>query len=980
MQLTPTQTKAVKHTKGPLLLIAGAGTGKTTVLVEKIKYLIEKKLAKPEEILALTFTEKAAKEMEDRVDKALPIGFFQTNISTFHAFADKILRDEIIHIGMSPAYKLHTQAQAIMFLRRNIGNLNLHYFKPLSNPNKFLFGLLQHFSRLADEDISPESYSVFAAKQKVDKEKYMELANSYSAFEKLKRAHNVMDFADLISYTLALFRKRKNILKDYQKKFKYILVDEFQDTNIAQYELIKLLAPTKKNSNLTVIGDDNQSIYKFRGASISNILTFTKDYKKTKQIVLTENFRSTQAILDASYKLIKNNDPDTLEARLKISKNLVSKVASNDSTPQFEIHPFVSSEAEQVVKRILEIKKENSVLTYNDFAILTRANNHSEPFIRALLKKGIPFQLPGPGMLLRQPEVKELIAYLEVLYDINNSAAFYRVTQMDVFSIHEIDLARLVSFSRKIGLSLFESALIYLGFSYKDLADEENSHYKPHIFTMRKNSKEKLYKLVTLVNQSINRIKTDSAGQLLFYFLENSGYLTKISHITTEKDEDRAKNISKFFNKLKAYELQEEDASVIAVVDFLNLSMELGDSTPVDEDDFESTNAVTISTIHAAKGLEFDTVFMVNLTAGRFPTYDRKEQIPLPDDLIKEVLPVGNAHLQEERRLFYVGMTRAKSRLFLSGSSFYGEGKREHKISPYVLEAVGESGIQKALVSAQDSKGQLAIFDLPSLRNSFGQLADDDKPVKAKKVKHIPRAFSFSQIQTYLTCPLKYKYQYILKIPTSAGSAASFGTSIHNALQFFYQQHMQNLQPTLNTLLELYKTNWVPIGYGSKKYEQEMKFEGERILREFYNTYHSETLKIAGLEQWFKIKIEDGIYISGKIDRIDYLNDGKIEIIDYKTGKVPSDADLKKEMQLSLYARAATDPSLFGKTLDKITVSYIYFQENKKVSLTKTQKDLDIVMTTIDDVVSKIRVGKFDAHVGPWCSWCPFKINCEAWQ
>ena len=145
MQLTPTQTKAVKHTKGPLLLIAGAGTGKTTVLVEKIKYLIEKKLAKPEEILALTFTEKAAKEMEDRVDKALPIGFFQTNISTFHAFADKILRDEIIHIGMSPAYKLHTQAQAIMFLRRNIGNLNLQYFKPLSNPNKFLFGLLQHF-------------------------------------------------------------------------------------------------------------------------------------------------------------------------------------------------------------------------------------------------------------------------------------------------------------------------------------------------------------------------------------------------------------------------------------------------------------------------------------------------------------------------------------------------------------------------------------------------------------------------------------------------------------------------------------------------------------------------------------------------------------------------------------------------------------------------------------------------------------------
>ncbi len=979
MQLTPTQLQAVKHTKGPLLLIAGAGTGKTTVLVEKIKYLIEKKLAKPDEILALTFTEKAAKEMETRVDKALPIGFFQTNISTFHAFADKILRDEIIHIGMSPAYKLHTQAQAIMFLRRNIGNLNLHYFKPLSNPNKFLFGLLQHFSRLADEDISPEVYRTFAAKQETDKEKYVELAQAYTAFAELKLAHNVMDFADLISYTLALFRKRKNILSQYQKKFKYILVDEFQDTNIAQYELIKLLAPTKSSPNLTVIGDDNQSIYKFRGASISNILTFTKDYKKTKQIVLTENFRSTQAILDASYKLIKNNDPDTLEAQLKISKNLISKIVQNDAATQFEIHPFVSSEAEDIVKKIIETKKKNPTLTYSDFAILTRANNHSEPFIRALIKKGIPFQLPGPGMLLRQPEIKELIAYLEVLYDINNSAAFYRVTQMDIFAIHEIDLARLVSFSRKIGLSLFESSLIILSFSYSDLADENFSHYKPFIFTMRKESQERLYKLVLLINQSLARMKKDTAGQLLFYFLENSGYLTKLAHISTEDEEDRAKNVSKFFNKLKAFELQEEDASVVAVVDYLNLSMELGDSTPVDEDDIENINAVTISTIHAAKGLEFDTVFMVNLTTGRFPTYDRKEQIPLPDDLIKEVLPVGNAHLQEERRLFYVGMTRAKSRLFLSGSSFYGEGKREHKISPYVYEAVGEQGIQKALVTASDTKGQLAIFDLPSLRNSFGQLSEEKK-VKTKKVKHIPTAFSFSQIQTYLTCPLKYKYQYILKIPTEAGSAASFGTSIHNALQFFYQQHMQNMHPTLETLLSLYKSNWVPIGYGSKKYEIEMKLEGERILREFYATYHSKEIKIAGLEQWFKIKIQDGMHISGKIDRIDYLNNGRIEIIDYKTGKVPTDAELKKEMQLSLYARAATDPSLFGKTLDQITVSYIYFQENKKVSLTRTQKDLDLVMQTIEDVVSNIKAGKFDAKKGPWCSWCPFKINCEAWQ
>ncbi len=978
MQLTPTQKKAVAHKSGPLLIIAGAGTGKTTVLVEKVKYLIDKKLAKPEEILALTFTEKAAQEMEERVDKVLPFGFFQTHISTFHSFADKILRDEVIHIGMSPAYTLHTQAQSIMFLRRNISQLGLKYFKPLSNPNKFLFGLLQHFSRLRDEDITPEEYAKKVGNGDVMSQ---ELAGAYKRFQEIKLQHNVMDFADLIYYTLHLLRTRKSILNAYQKKFKYILVDEFQDTNIAQYELIKLLAPPKSKSNLTVIGDDNQSIYKFRGASISNILTFNADYKKTKQVVLTENFRSSQLILDSAYKLIKNNDPDTLESRLGISKDLKShNKALKEIAPEFTLFNYVTAEAEHVALTIEQLKRDDESVSYSDFAILTRANNHSEPFIRALLKKGIPFQIPGPGMLLRQPEIKELIAYLSVLYDINNSAAFYRVAQMGIFNVDDTDLARLVSFSRKIGQSLYETTLIYLSFFYEDLAIEESQHYKPHLPSMGELTRGKLYKIASLINYSISRMKKDTAGQILFYFLENSGYLTKISKITTEKEENIAKNISKFFNKLKSFELQEEDASVIAVVDYLNLSMELGDNTPTDEDDFEKMDAVNISTVHSAKGLEFNTVFMVNLTTGRFPTNNRKEQIPLPDNLIKEILPVGNVHIQEERRLFYVGMTRAKERLFLSASSFYGEGKREHKISPYVIEAVGENALKRSQMEVVEAKEQLAIFDIPSLRKSFGPMGDDFKKKTAKKIKNIPAQFSYSQIQTYLTCPLKYKYQYVLKIPTTAGSAASFGDSIHKALQYFYQLHMQEQRPSLDTLLELYKQQWIPVGYGSKAYEEEMKVEGERMLREFYNTYYDDNAKIASLEQWFKIKIAEGVSIGGKIDRIDYLNDGQIEIIDYKTGKVPTDADVKKEMQLSLYALAATDKSMFGVSLEQIKLSYIYFQENKKITLTRTQKDIDTLKKTFTDVVSSIKDGKFDAHVGPWCDWCPFKINCEAWQ
>jgi len=345
-KLNKEQLEAVKYKKGPLLIIAGAGTGKTTVITERIKYLIERKLAKPSEILSLTFTEKAAREMEERVDVAMPYGYTQMWISTFHSFCDRVLRDEALHIGLNPRYKLMTQAETVQFVRKNLFKFELKYFRPLGNPTKFVDSMIQHFSRLQDEDIVPEEYLRWARTQnsklpglakrsgagktnnkeeKIEIEKWRELANAYKVYEELKVKEEMMDFGDLIVKTLLLFRQRSNVLSEYRKKFKYVLVDEFQDTNIAQYELVKLLAPPNKNGNLTVVGDDSQSIYKFRGAAVSNIVHFMKTYKKAKTVVLTINYRSTQSILDPAYKLIKHNNPDTLEAKLGIDKNLVAQ-------------------------------------------------------------------------------------------------------------------------------------------------------------------------------------------------------------------------------------------------------------------------------------------------------------------------------------------------------------------------------------------------------------------------------------------------------------------------------------------------------------------------------------------------------------------------------------------------------------------------------------------------------------------------------
>ena len=595
----------MEYGNGPLLIIAGAGTGKTTVITERIKHLIGANLAKPEEILALTFTEKAAREMEERIDKILPYGVFGMWVTTFHSFCDRILRNEALHIGLSSNYQLMTEAQTYLFVKKNFWQFKLNYFRPHGNPYKFIEGMIQHFSRLKDEDISPEEYK---------NDEYPELVGAYEVYEKLKIENSVMDFADLITNTLKLFRERKNILKRYQKQFKYILLDEFQDTNFAQYQLVKLLAAD--DSNLTVVGDDNQSIYKFRGAAISNILSFSKDYPKSKQIILNDNYRSSQIILDSAYKLIKNNDPDTLEASLGISKKLISKVDYPQENIEFIYADRVENEAEEVTNKIKNLKLKIKNLDYKDFAILVRANNHADPFVRSLERSGIPYQFLGPGQLFKQPEVRDLIAYLKFLTDFTDSVSLYRVLSMEIFNFKQREIIGWLSQAKKENLSLFE--------------------------LMEKNGGS----FIDMVHRHQELINKETAGQILYYFLEGSGLLKQIVDYKTAIDEKRALNIMKFFDKLKSFEGQNLDANVFAVSEYLALAMDQGESPSATETDWTQNNAVNILTLHSAKGLEFPVVFLVNLIEGRFPTRERKEQIPIPDSLIKETLPVGDYHIE----------------------------------------------------------------------------------------------------------------------------------------------------------------------------------------------------------------------------------------------------------------------------------------------------------------------------------------------
>jgi DNA helicase-2/ATP-dependent DNA helicase PcrA len=969
-KLNSEQRKAVEHGAGPLMIIAGAGTGKTTVVTKRIEYLITNNLAHPSQILALTFTEKASREMEERIDRVLPYGMTQIWISTFHSFCDRIIRAEGVHVGINPGFTLMNEAETILFFRKHLYKFPLTYFRPLGNPTKFISGMITHFSRLKDEDITPLQYKKWVKKDCVitkddpgseaEVEKFNELANVYDAYEALKLKEGVCDYSDLISHALHILRKRPNLLKKYQDQFTYILIDEFQDTNYAQNRLAIMLSGSKQN--ITVVGDDDQAIYRFRGAAVSNMIEFRSVFPAVKVVVLTKNYRSTKEILDRSYDLISHNNPDRLEIKEGIEKKLESLRRVNGEAIRLIIADRVENEAEAVAKAIVKGKKKGEIVNWRDVAILVRANAHADPFVRALERYQVPFQFLGPGQLYGQAEVKDLIAYLKVLYSYEDTIALYRVLSMSWVKLHARDIATLLNHAKKTGKSLFEVCEESLkpdglsGLSFKE--DSALSCIR---------------RVTTMIHKHLGLLKKETAGQILYFFLKETGLLQEMATIGSEQQERLASNIAKFFDRLKTYELTHEDASVFAIVDWINLSMELGESPLASGSDWGGVDAVHILTVHSSKGLEFPVVFIVNVVSQRFPSQERKEQIPIPDALIHEELPVGDFHLQEERRLFYVAMTRAKDLLYMTGAMYYGDGKREKKISSFVTEAVGREIVEKAKHEEVGETKQLSFLE--------GWNSGKNEAAPQKKGEKIPISYlSYSQLDSFLRCPLQYKYRYVLKIPVLPSAALSFGQTMHEAVHDFYVQVKSGENPSLEDLLGFYEKRWIGVGYGKKEYEAKMKDHGRTLLCEFYTKGYDKTVVPKELEQPFKIHISENLVLGGKIDRIDARPEGKIEIIDYKTGQSTKVKDVSRDLQLTVYAMAATEQGVYGYRPQDVIVSFYFFENQQKISGTRSIEQLQSARELIAKTAKVMETSDFAPTPGRHCDFCEFRLICEAWK
>ena len=893
--LNKAQKEGVTTTEGPLLVIAGAGTGKTTVITHRIAHIIEKKLAKPSEILALTFTEKAAGEMEERVDVLVPYGYIDTWISTFHAFGNRMLQENAIDLGLPPDFRVMTRPQQVLFFQQNLFSFDLDYYRPLSNPTKFIEAILSFISRAKDEDITPKQYLLYvqklkgkSQKEKITKEekeelkteikRQEELANAYRKYEELKESAGLLDFGDQVVMTLRLFRDRPKILKACQSRFKYVLVDEYQDTNWAQNELVKLLVGLKKN--ICVVADDDQSIYRFRGAAISNVLEFKKTYPRAKIVSLIENYRSTQPLLDSSYRLIKHNDPDRLEFQEKISKKLISTRKEKGRVPTELYADTLSEEADLVAKEIERLsrkeKGKSKKYNYKDIAILVRANAAADPFLRSLNMKGIPHKFVGSSGLYNRPEVKLLISYLSAVTNFDDSLDLYNLASSEIYKLPIEDAISAMDFAKrrnKTLRSVFEK--IVGGSSDVELSEEGLAIVE---------------KIIEDLKTAAELTQKENVGRVLYDFLKRTGYLSRLEREGSVEAEIKVKNISRFFDKIKEFVDLVQNESARAFVDYLETMRGVGDDPATVEFD-PDLDAVSVMTVHSAKGLEFPVVFLVNLVSDRFPSRQRGDPIALPDELIKETLPSGDFHMQEERRLFYVGMTRAEDALYFSWARDMG-GKRTKKVSPYVLEALDKTVSEAALVKLSPTE-KIEQF-APSAPKNYKLPQSDQKIIKLTQ----------GSIGDYETCAYKYRYTHILRLPILRHHAVVYGFALHAAVAEFYRQKIQGKKITLQALLDILENTWVTEGFLSAEHEEKRLIQAKKVLKEFYKREKDSKDVPTYIEKNFRFTVGD-VLVTGRFDRVD-VNKERVRVIDFKStenrSKKQLEKDAKSSVQLRIYA------------------------------------------------------------------------------
>jgi ATP-dependent DNA helicase UvrD/PcrA len=1002
--LNADQRRAVTHEDGPLLVVAGAGTGKTEVITRRIAWLVATRRARPSEVLALTFTDKAAEEMSVRVDQLVPYGYTDTAISTFHAFGDALIREHALELGLPTDVRVLSRPEVVIFLREHLFEFDLDLYRPLGDPTRFLSALATLFSRCKDEDIAPDAYLEFAARVATEAaamadtvgidpaeaaaglevaRRQAELAGAYATYQRLLAAEGCLDFGDQVSLALRLLRGSPAARASIAGRFRYLVVDEFQDTNRAQAELVALLAETHRN--VVVVGDDDQAIYAFRGAAIDNILGFRDRYPSARTVVLRRNYRSFAPILAAAHRLVRFNDPDRLEVRAGVSKRLrAERVAPTPAPVRLEVFATASDEADWIAAEIG--RRIEAGAAPRDHAILVRANGHADAQLRGLDLAGIPWRFSGTSGLYARPEVRLLLAFLRTLADPSSSVDLYALAASDLYGIDGEDLTDIVASARRRNRPLRVTL--------------EELVAQPGILRVAPGTRSSVARLVADLDGYTSLSHERPTGEVLYAFLRGSGLLSRLTATDTVAAEDAMGNIARFFEIVRHQSALLADDRVAFLVPHLATLIEAGDD-PATADLDPDLDAVAVLTVHKAKGLEFPVVFLPGLVAGRFPSSGRGDPLALPEGLGRGRPTTPELALAEERRLFYVAMTRARDELILSHAADYG-GARARRVSPFVLEALdlpATAGTPGGGVASRTATERLATFEASATR---------PEPPRGPIVD--PLSLSFGQIDDYLTCPLKYKYGHVLRIPLAPHHALVYGAALHRAVQLFHQRHARGHVMSETELDEVLDAAWSNEGFVSREHEAARLEAGRQALRRFrVAQLQPDAVIPTYVEREFSFSL-GGDRVRGRWDRVDVesIEDGPVDdrttgagegtfladvvaptlgimgrervtITDYKSSDVRDPAKARQRaresLQLQIYAMGYE--AMTGRLPDAVALHFLQSGLVGRVDV--DQKRLARAKDRIARAAEGMRARDYTPTPDVLaCTYCPYRSICPA--
>lgn len=970
LKLNEAQRRAITHGDGPLLVIAGAGTGKTRVITERIRHLLESDGSLlGENILGLTFTKKAAGEMKSRVVKAAGERGKDVVLATFHSFCETILKEVD---GKRVALE---QVDHWILLRRNLARLKLEKFRRLAEPGQFLSDFITFFSRCQDELVSSEDYHAFAGQlaQELEAEKagldedtlkeraehvalQKEIARAYLASEEILQEKNSVALNGLIAETVKLLKNDAARRKQLQERYKHILVDEFQDTNIAQLELLHLLSAERRN--IVVVGDNDQAIYRFRGASFGSFKLFLQRFADWKEgqdsapyrVALTDNYRSTPNILRVA----------------------TQSISMNEVSPEFPKKVLQSNKAEGEKIRIVELESGEDEAAWvadelqrlrgagrrwRDFAVLYRKHTQRDHLVTELSQRKIPFVISRLS-ILEHPLVRDVLAYLRLIAQPFDDVACARVLGAPAWHMAPEDLVRLAERAGRKGRKAIYDVL-----------------QAPQTELPFDESPGAVAVLLEFLSEQRKTMRRRTALEIL-------GDLTEWLEVPQRASLQDRKYVNRLGEFMKEWEAKSETRKLPEFLEYLDYFQQAGGVLSLEDD--APGDAVQLMTVHGAKGLEFPHVFLMRVNHGEFPARNRSPLFEFPDRLMQEDLPEGDFHIQEERRLFYVALTRAEDRLTITTVK-----EKKGRVPVFIEDLVMDPGLKKRDVlhttakakEKRNEESKAGVVGTPELfpvsdgpAKIFSKVADWAEsyfPPLAEPLK-----LSSSAIQNYRKCPQQFAFSYLWSLKEGPRAALSFGSVMHTTVRRFLEQLKKGVTLPFDEVQRIYETEWASAGYEDAYQEAEYKKDGLEQLKVFHTSILAEAPVVLEQEKAFELPLANDVILTGRMDQVNSLGRNDVEIVDYKTGKPRKEADARKDLQLSIYALAAKE--IFE--WNPVRLVFHYLQNNEVLATARDAKQLADAEKIVQEAAADIRAKKFVARPGFACRSCAYKPICPAWE